>query len=292
MSRMSQSSLIPIRTRDEIEVEKLLTTIQAKRDQVAEMTLELEELKLDMRRFEREYSARVGRYYIELDKVELLTKEQRLRLGLLKEGVSPGSLEMEKRIASCFRSERGRLADYEREIDSEEDAFTQSKTEAISPEQMKQLRGLYLRLAKTYHPDKANCDDEQDERKQMMMLINRAYEDGDIQTLKRINIKVEPDVESTTETTQQRRNRLTQEINRLMRVLGELRLEINKIKSSKSFQFKQEVKRSRESGADLLTSLVRDLQQKINANKRRLAVLIERFNQFNKKLVENQVNMR
>ena len=245
-----------------------------------------------MRRFEREYSARVGRYYIELDKVELLTKEQRLRLRLLKEGVSPGSLEMEKRIASCFRSERGRLADYEREIDSEEDAFTQSKTETISPDQMKLLRGLYLRLAKTYHPDKANCDDEQDERKQMMMLINRAYEDGDIQTLKRINIKVEPDVESTTETTQQRRNRLTQEINRLMRVLGELRLEINKIKSSKSFQFKQEVKRSRESGADLLTSLVRDLQQKINANKRRLAVLIERFNQFNKKLVENQVNMR
>lgn len=289
---MSQSSLIPIRTRDEIEVEKLLTTIQAKRDQVAEMTLELEELKLDMRRFEREYSARVGRFYIELDKVELLTKEQRLRLRLLKEGVSPGSLEMEKRIASCFRSERGRLADYEREIDSEEDAFTQSKTETISAEKMKQLRGLYLRLAKTYHPDKANCDDEQDERKQMMMLINRAYEDGDIQTLKRINIKVEPDAESTTETTQQRRKRLTQEINRLMRVLGELRLEINRIKSSKTFQFKQEVKRSRESGADLLTSLVRDLQQKINANKRRLAVLIERFNQFNEKLVENQVNMR
>ena len=121
-----------------------------------------------------------------------------------------------------------------------------------------------------------------------MMLINRAYEDGDIQTLKRINIKVEPDVESTTETTQQRRKRLTQEINRLMRVLGELRLEINRIKSSKTFQFKQEVKRSRESGADLLTSLVRDLQQKINANKRRLAVLIERFNQFNKKLVETR----
>lgn len=288
---MTQSSLIPIRTRDEIEVEKLLTTIQAKRDQVAEMTLELEELKLDIRRFEGEYNARVGRYYMELDKVELLTKEQRLRLRLLKEGVSPDSPEMEKRIESCFRSERQRLADYEREIDSEEDAFTQSKDESIPPEQMKQLRGLYLRLAKTYHPDKANCSDEQDERKQMMMLINRAYEDRDIQTLDRINIKIGPEAESTTETIQQRRKRLTQEINRLMRVLGELRLEINRIKSSKTYQFKQEVKQSRESGGDLLAGLVRDLQRKINANKRRLAGMIERFDQFSKKLMDNEVNL-
>ena len=252
--------------------------------------MKLTELKLDIRRFEGEYNARVGRYYIELDKVELLTKEQRLRLRLLREGVSSDSPEMEKRIESCFRSERQRLADYEGEIDSEEDAFTQSKDESIPPEQMKQLRGLYLRLAKTYHPDKANCDDEQDERKQMMMLINRAYEDRDIQTLNRMNIKIGPEDESTTETIQQKRKRLTQEINRLMRVLGELRLEINKIKSSKSYQFKQEVKRSRESGGDLLASLVRDLQQKINANKRRLAGMIERFNQFSKKLADNHVN--
>ena len=288
---MSQSTLIPIRTRDEIEVDELLTTIQAKRDQVADMTLELEELKLDVRRFESQYNARVGRYYIELDKVDLLTKEQRLRLRLLKEGVSPDSPDMEKRIESCFRSERLRLADYEREIGSNEDAFNQSKSQSIPPEQMKQLRGLYLRLAKTYHPDKANCEGEHDERKQMMLLINRAYEDRDIQTLKRINIKIEPEVESVEETTQQRRKRLSQEMNRLMRVLGELRLEINKIKSSKTYHFKQEVKRSRESGADLLARLVRDLQQKINANKRRLTVLIEQFQQFSRKLMENQENV-
>lgn len=288
---MSQSSLIPIRTRDEIEVDKLLTTIQSKRDQVAEMTLELEELKLNIHRFESEYNARVGRFYIELDKVDLLTKEQRLRLRLLKEGVSPDSPEMEKRIESCFRSERMRLADYEREIDSDEDAFNQSEAQSIPPDQMKQLRALYLRLAKTYHPDKASCDDEQDERKQMMLLINRAYEDRDIQTLKRINIKICPEVESVAETMQQRRKRLTQEINRMMRVLGELRLEINRIKSSKTYQFKQEVERSRESGADLLGSLVKDLQQKINANKRRLTVLIERFQQFSRKLTADQENV-
>ena len=76
-----------------------------------------------------------------------------------------------------------------------------------------------------------------------------------------------------------------------MRVLGELRLEINKIKSSKTYHFKQEVKRSRESGADLLAHLVRDLQQKINANKRRLTVLIEQFQQFSRKLMENQENV-
>ncbi len=288
---MSQSSLIPIKTRDEIEVEKLLTTIQAKRDQVAEMTLEIEELKLDIRRFESEYNARVGRFYIELDKVELLTKEHRLRLRLLKEGLSTHSPEMEKRIESCFRSERERLADYERGINSDEKTFKQSKAQLLPPDQMKQLRGLYLRLAKIYHPDKANFDDDQDERKQMMMLINRAYENLDIQTLKRINIKIGSEAESTAETVPQRRQRLTQEINRLMRAQGELRLEINRVKSSKTYQFKQEVGRASESGMDLLTSLARDLQHKINANKRRLADMIERFHQFSRKVMDNRANV-
>ena len=76
-----------------------------------------------------------------------------------------------------------------------------------------------------------------------------------------------------------------------MRAQGELRLEINRIKSSKTYQFKQEVGRASDSGMDLLTSLARDLQHKINANKRRLADMIERFHQFSRKVMDNRANV-
>ena len=42
---------------------------------------------------------------------------------------------------------------------------------------------------------------------------------------------------------------------------------------------------------DLLTSLARDLQHKINANKRRLADMIERFHQFSRKVMDNRANV-
>jgi hypothetical protein len=57
---MPQSPLIRIKTGNEIEVEQLLTEIRLKREQVVEMTLGLEALKLDVRRFEKAYNVRLA----------------------------------------------------------------------------------------------------------------------------------------------------------------------------------------------------------------------------------------
>ena len=288
---MHPSSLIPIKTRDEIEAEQLLMAIQAKHEQVAEMTLALEELKLNVRRFEKEYSARLARLYTELDRVELSIKEYRLRLRLLQEGVPRDSPEMEARVEACFRSERERLANDERETVQEGKAESESNESSLPPEQMKQLRSLYLKLAKMYHPDKARSDDELGKRKQMMTMINRAYEEHDFQTLERMSVEVVPDVEPTAETVRERKQRLTQEMNRLMHAAGELRIEINRIKSSRTYQLRQEVETARENRVDLLTNLARDLHRKINASQRGLANLIERFQQIGEKLIKRGVSL-
>ncbi|MBI1930501.1 hypothetical protein HYR99_40435 [Candidatus Poribacteria bacterium] len=267
-------------------MKQLLTAIQAKRDQVAEMTLALEELRLEVRRFEKEYHGRLMQFYRELDGIDLSTKEYRLRLRLLQEGVPPESPELETRVEACFRPERERLAANEREADEEGKAGR-----SLPPEQMKQLRTFYLKLAKIYHPDKARNNDEVGKRKQMMTLINRAYEDGDFQTLERMSVEVAPEVESPEETIRERKQRLIQEINRLMHAMGELRLETHRLQSSRIYQLKQEVEKSRESGVDLLANLARDLQRKINASKRGLANLVERFHQLSEKLIRRKVSL-
>jgi len=288
---MRQSTLIPIKTRDEIEVKQLLTAIQAKRDQVADMTLALEELRLEVRRFEKEYHGRLMQFYRELDGIDLSTKEYRLRLRLLQEGVPPDSPELETRVEACFRPERERLAADEREAEGEGKSSAESNQWSLPPEQMKQLRTFYLKLAKIYHPDKARNNDELDKRKQIMTLINRAYEDGDFQTLERMSVEVAPEVESPEETVRERKQRLIQEMNRLMHAMGELRLETHRLQSSRIYQLKQEVEKSRESGVDLLANLARDLQRKINASKRGLANLVERFHQLSEKLIRRKVSL-
>ena len=160
---MHQSSLIPTKTLDEIKVEQLLMDIQVKHVRIADMTLALEDFKLDVHRFEKEYSARLPQFYFELDKVELLTKEYRLRLRLLQEGIPENSPEMEAHIEACFRTERERLANSEASNRKERGA-KESKSLTLPTEQMKPFRTLYLRLAKRYHPDKACRDGERDTR--------------------------------------------------------------------------------------------------------------------------------
>ena len=289
---MRQSTLIPIKTRDEIEVKQLLTAIQAKRDQVADMTLALEELKLEVRRFEKEYHGRLIQFYRELDGIDLSTKEYRLRLRLLQEGVPPGP-ELETRVEACFRPERERLAADEAEGSRAggSPVVAESNQWSLPPEQMKQLRTFYLKLAKIYHPDKTRNIDELGKRKQIMTLINRAYEDGDFQTLERMSVEVAPEVELPEETVQERKQRLIQEMNRLMHAMEELRLETHRLQSSRIYQLKQEVEKSRKSGVDLLTNLARDLQRKINASKRGLANLVERFHQLSEKLIKRKVSL-
>jgi hypothetical protein len=126
---------------------------------------------------------------------------------------------MEARVEACFRTARKQLANDNRETDGKEKAAEESKTSALSPGQMKQLRALYLRLAKCYHPDKVRSDEKRGKQKQMMTLINRAYEERDVQTLERMSVEDEPPVESTNETIQERKRRFTKEMNRLMHTI-------------------------------------------------------------------------
>ena len=284
---MNPSTLIPLKTRDEVEIEQLMMAIQAKRDEITEMTLALENLKHEVYRFERGYNARIAEFYFELDKAELETKEYRLRLRLLQEGVSHTELEM--RVESCFRSERNRLADYENEIGVEDEKSGEmEKKQTLPKDQLKQLRTLYLKLAKVYHPDKANHGEQQNKRKQIMTLINHAYENQDLQTLQRMHVGEILQDEFAEEIPRERKRRLMQEMNRLMRAIGELRLEINHTKSGRIFQLKQEVEKARENGIDLLANLARDLQRKINTSRHRLADLVNVFHRFSEKFTRRK----
>ena len=73
--KMSNVDIVPTKNSDQIKVDELQFVIQSKRQQVAEMTLDLEDLKLEVRHFQKTYDLRVAGGYVELDKVNLSMKE-------------------------------------------------------------------------------------------------------------------------------------------------------------------------------------------------------------------------
>ena len=276
-SEMPSAAIVPTKNRDQIKIEELQLDLQLKRHQIAEMTLDLEDLKLEVRHFQKAYNLRVAGTYIELDKVNLSMKEYRLRLRLVREGVSQA--EIEERVVSCFKSERQRLEHYESNTtELEKEIEKKSSKNKLSASQTKQVRKLYLELAKAYHPDKSAEGKEGYERqKQMMVVINRAYEDQDLDTLKRISVESADEIELQNQTFAEKKKLLIQQLNSTMRSVGDLRLEINRIKSGEIYQLKQEVNKTRKKGIDLIANLVKDIQRKVNAKQRKLTDLINIF---------------
>lgn len=275
--KMSNVDIVPTKNRDQIKVDELQFVLQSKRQQVAEMTLDLEDLKLEVHHFQKTYDLRVAGAYVELDKVNLSRKEYRLRLRLVREGVC--QTEIEERVASCFKSERRRLEGYESDAtELEGEIEKDSNKNRLSTHQTKQVRKLYLELAKIYHPDKsAEGEDDYERQKQMMTVINRAYEDQDLDTLKRISVESVDETELQNQTFAERKKHLTQQLNRATGSISDLLVEIKRIKSGETYQLKQEVNKAREEDIDLIANLVKGIQRKVNANQRKLAEIISIF---------------
>ncbi|MYA99337.1 J domain-containing protein, partial [Candidatus Poribacteria bacterium] len=168
---MKPTALVHINTIHDKETARLLTAIEAKREQVEELTVTIETLKSEVDVFQHRYNAHISHHYLELDKVELETKEYTLRLQLRRENVSDA--EIEARVESCFRTSRARVEAYEEADNSQP---TPQKDEVPAPK-AKHLQNLYRKLAKRYHPDKAIDIKEQHRREQLMPLVNRAYQE-------------------------------------------------------------------------------------------------------------------
>ena len=270
---MKPAALIHVNSIDDKQIAQLLDAIEVKQSQVEELTIAVEKLKSEVDLFQRRYNAHISRYYLELNKVELEAKEYRLRLQLRREQVQ--AEEIEARVESCFRTSRARVAAYEASNAAEPTPQEDKPLEA----KPKHLQNLYRKLAKRYHPDKAVDAEEEERREQLMPLINRAYREQDVQTLERLNLG-ETELHVDEKTTIEKQAALQSKLRQLNRAASQLRLEINRLKTGRTYQLKQEVEKGKETGIDLLTGLAKDLERRVKASRAHLARLINMWHQL------------
>ncbi len=264
---MKPAALIHVNSLDDKQIAQLLDAIEVKQAQVEELTVAVEKLKSEVDMFQRRYNARISRYYLDLDKIELETKTYHLRLQLRREQVPEE--EIEARVESCFRASRARIEAYEATDASKPPPQADKPAETKS----KHLQNLYRKLAKRYHPDKAVDAAEEERREELMPLINRAYRDQDLQTLERLSLgEIELHVNQITAT--EKRVALQSELRQLNRAASQLRLEINRLKAGCTYQLKQQVETAKDTGSDLLTGLAKDLERRVKVSRSHLARLI------------------
>lgn len=265
---MKPTTLVHINNNEQREINRLLQAIDEKREQVEELTVTKEHLKAEVDLFQHRYNAHVGHVYLELDKVELETKEYRLRLQLRREDISEE--EIEARVESCFRENRARIDASETQ---KEDEQKPPKNE-LPDKEAKYLQNLYRKLAKRFHPDKSEESEERNRREELMPLINRAYHEQDIQILERLNIGETDFSLDSEDTTVVKREKLQSELRSLNRATAELRSEINRVKAGRTYRLKEQVETAEKNGQDLLTTLAGDLKRKVQSSRSQLTRLI------------------
>ncbi|MBM3242487.1 hypothetical protein FJZ31_40015, partial [Candidatus Poribacteria bacterium] len=232
----SDTNLILLKTPEELETERLVQEVQAKQNQIAELTLALEDLKLEVNRFETEYNAILGKLYVELDKVNLEIKEYTLRVQLIEKEAIVNKARIDDRVEESFKEERQKIFDHEQKAAQDSQKFAKSQSEPeIDAITAKQLRKLYLKLAKIYHPDKAKTNTERAKNERMMSLINRAYEEKDALTLQRLVKSAKENEEILNEAPHQKQQRLRTERHKLDEVIADLKADIEAIKASGSY---------------------------------------------------------
>ena len=241
---------------EDAELAKKLEELNGLQSQLADLELQLCNLRLELSEFESLYCARVGPVYAELDELEALIAERIAQ----KQPNDPEAAE----AASAAR----------RQADESQKAVEDALAVPVQPKRSDSLRDLYRTAAKRLHPDLARDPEDRKIRERLMAEANLAYARGDEAALRAILDEYDssPDTVLGTDVAAE----LVRAIRRISLVRKRIQLietEIAALKASELFTLRKLVEEGKQSGKDMLGEMVDRLQGQVRAKKDRLRSL-------------------
>lgn len=256
--RRNRSSLSSaIREAKDPELRTLRAQISERQETIAELELELFDLRVSLAEFESELEQRVRPLERELAQL-------RVRLN-------------DSRHASERRAQWGK--DLERAPDvvrQFEQAWTHTESQVVHPRPGPQpddseLKALYRELAKRFHPDLTTDAQEKVWRESMMAAVNAAYEKHDLNAL--LELQQQPDrlAQKVVQSRAALLTELSAEVLRLDGVIQRLTRQLDEISNSALAQLQLDVSMARQSGQDPLGQIAKELELDIAQARAELA---------------------
>jgi len=156
----------PLRER----LQRLLAELDALRDEVAQLELERETLRGELAAFEVRHRAEVADEQRLLHRIASVVRQLERWVEMLEDA------EPRQRAARARRVERQRTRELHQESTDAEPA---GEEPALEPTPAAELKSLYRRLARRFHPDLARTEEEQVRHAALMARINVLYRAGD-----------------------------------------------------------------------------------------------------------------
>jgi len=174
MTNLVKSNILPDESPEKRELERAI----AEQEKILVAALgEVEQLRIDLSILKQEYDIKIGRLYLRLDEVDLEILKFRKIEDLLGQGFS--FAEAQKIVEETLKKRREQIDEERHKLNEEEKDFESRKI--LSADEQAELKKLWRKLAHRYHPDFAHGNEK------MMKKVNKAYAEGDLETLRAID---------------------------------------------------------------------------------------------------------
>lgn len=136
----------------------------------------------------------------------------------------------------------------------------------------RRVRDLFRRLAKRYHPDVAQDDEQRKWNEEIMAEVNQAYSTKNLQALEALDRRMELEMDISP-TPAVELARLTVELRQLETLIFEMEQTIRDLDLSPAMQMRTELRTDHEEGRDTLAALEREMRSRISALEEQILVL-------------------
>ena len=235
-----------------LEKEKLLIALLEK----------IEQLRIDLSVTKQEYGIKIGRLYLRLDEADLEILKYKKIEDLLTRGISFD--EARKIVEESLKARHEQIKEEYRKLnDDEKDVENRP---LLSSDGQRELKRLWRKLAHQYHPDLTHGDDT------MMKKINKAYADGDLETLRDINLNHEQK-DATAETFDGLKSKLA----RLGESIKKARDEYSVLQKSEWYILRREIETAHGQNRDLLGELADKVLTNIASKENQLTEIKKKY---------------
>lgn len=177
------------------EYSKLIEEIKQLKESIANLYEERDELIYHVcKNIETEYMSKVGilEYKLFEFQCKILRLKRKIELYQMKINRQeiPDEKEIEEKLAIEYTEYEEKIKKIYNDI---QDALNRKTGKILSEEDSKELKRIYRKLIKKFHPDLSREDD--DKNKKLLLQVTYAYENGDLETLKNLELLTEEIIE-------------------------------------------------------------------------------------------------
>lgn len=240
------------------ELAALRAEVIKRREQVAELQLELFDTESALEQFTRQLEARLG---------DLHTRREQLR-----EQIEAARRAAQQAIYQATWGNRDEpyvdlLEQYRRTWQASdtmpgfEDTLPPDVPLDVDTEA--KIKALYRALAKRFHPDLVSDPEDKKWREQIMAEINAAYAARDLSALEKLAEMPDRNPKARPKTREEFIERMTNEIAHLDEVIADLQSKLDQLADSPLAQLRVDAELARVSGGDLIADLIAETKNDI-----------------------------